>query len=204
MPNRAATIELLAREIGRALSVLEDRLAPDQALAFFASLGVRFPPELLDQTAFTEAASLCVSSASTIPPIIADLFAAIDEGDDAQTLIQSARLIEQIGTVIGALEEVARQVRLVSASLPGMTPEVVNAFADALRARVLDVLLVEYLETRLANPADLLALFGIIERSTEPGDPADPTKPAFVSKRLRLSRIVDAVRSPVDLIESRY
>ena len=47
----AGTLELLARELARALAVLERRLAPDQALQFFESLGVQFPQELLGQPA---------------------------------------------------------------------------------------------------------------------------------------------------------
>ena len=43
-----------------------------------------------------------------------------------------------------------------------------------------------------------------MERTTEPGDPNDPTLPPFVSKRLHLARIVDALRSPVGQLQSRF
>ena len=204
MANKAGTLELLARELARALAVLEERLAPQQALQFFDSIGVRFPQQLLDQPAFTGAASACVTAAAGLPPIISDLFAAIEAGDDAQTLIESVRLFEQIRAVLDAVDEVATQLRSLAGSLPDMTAEVVNEFADALRFRVLELLVIEQLERQLPNPTALLALFGIVERTTEPGDPADPARPAFVSKRLHLARVVDALRSPVEQLQSRF
>src|SRR6185295_9097862 len=107
------------------------------------------------------------------PPIITDLFAAIEAEDEAQSLIESLRLFAQIRAVLDAVDEVATQLRALAGSLPDVTSDVVNAFADALRFRVLELLVVEYLERRLPNPTALLAVFGIIERITGPGDPAD-------------------------------
>ena len=204
MAKQASTLELLAREIGRALAPLEQRLASDDLLIFFGSLGVRFPLEMMDQTALTNAANLCVSSASALPQIVDELSTALSNDDTLQTVIKGARLIEQIRTVIDALDELARQLKVASTSLPGITPQFAIDFAETLTARVLELMLIEHLERRLLNPALLLSLFGIVEQSIEPGDPADPTKPAFISKRLRLTRFVDALRSPVSLIKSLY
>ena len=204
MARQASTLELLAREIGGSLAILEERLAPEQTLEFFASLGVGFPSELLNQTAFTDAAKLCASSAAAIPPTIVDLSTAIADEDVVQILITGGRLIEQIKAVIDALDEVANQLALAATSLTGIPPEVVIDFAQTLAARVFELLLIEHLEFRAPNPMKLLTLFGIVERSVVPGDPADPTKPAFISKRLRLSKFVDAFRSPAQDIEALY
>ena len=204
MANKPGTLEQLARELAQALAVLEERLAPTQALRFFNSLGVRFPQELMDQPVFTGAASAAVTAAAGLSPIISDLFAAIEAEDDARTLIESLRLLAQIRAVLDAVDNLATQLRAIAASLPEVTPGVVQEFADALRFRVLELLVVEHLERRLPNPTALLAVFGIVERTTEPGDPDDPTKPPFVSKRLHLARIVDALRSPVGQLQSRF
>src|SRR6185295_14754621 len=111
MANKPGTLELLARELARALAALEQRLSSEQALSFFASLGVQFPPELLNQPAFTGAANACVSAAAALPPIITDLFAAIEAEDEAQSLIESLRLFAQIRAVLDAVDEVATQLR---------------------------------------------------------------------------------------------
>jgi len=114
------------------------------------------------------------------------------------------RLFEQIRAVLAAIDDVANQLRSLAGSLPEMTAEAVTEFADALPFRVLELLVIEQLERQLPNPTALLALFGIIERTTEPGDPADPTRPAFVSNRLHLARVVDALRSPVEQLRARF
>ena len=199
MAKQTSSLESLAREIGRALAPLEQRLAPDELLNFFASLGVRFPLELMNQTAFTNAANRCVSSASVLPQIVDDLSTALSNDDTIGTVTKGAQLIEQIKNVIDALDELEGQI--ASTSLPGISPEVVIDFAESLATRVVELMLIEYLERRLLNPALLFSLFGIVENSIEPGDPTDPTKPAFISRRLRLTRFVDAVRSPVSLLK---
>ena len=204
MARQGSTLELLALTIGRAFSILEERLASDQTLKFFASLGVGFPSELLNQTSFTDATKLCTSSASALAPTILELSTAIDDDDVVQILTVGPRLIGQIRAVINALDEVARQLALAANSLTGITPDIVLDFAQTFAARVFDLLLIEHFEFLAPNPMNLLALIGIVEHSIQPGDPSDRTKPAFISKRLRLSRFVDAFRSPAQHIETLY
>src|SRR6185369_1513277 len=145
MAKQASTLESLAREIGRALAPLEQRLAPDELLNFFASLGVRFPLELMNQTAFMNAANLCVSSASALPQLVDELSTALSNDDTIGTLTKGAQIIEQIKNVIDALDELASQLKVASTTLPGITPQFVIDFAETLTARVSELMLIEYL-----------------------------------------------------------
>jgi hypothetical protein len=194
----------LSREVGRALAPLGQRLATDNVLTLFAELGMQFPPELLNQSAFTNALNEGVTAAAAIPPLVGQLSTAIEQ-DRAEDIVRlSGEIINQIRRVIAALDIIAQQLRSVSDSLPNMTPEQVNEFAQNLPARLLDFLVVTYLESRQPLLTNVLALTGIIERTRNPGIPDDPTRPPFIARTLRLARLGQLIQSPLDVLRTIY
>ena len=207
MPSSAGTLELLARELALALGPLEQRFAGGRADQLFATLGLRLPDGLTAETGFAIALTVGATAAGTLPQKIADLTAAIDSEDDTQIVTTGVALIQAIRELLNAIDGIASGLQAAGATFGGLSPQDradITAFTETLLRRLLDFLLVEYLQARAPNISTGLMLLGLIERTSEPGDPANPLKPPFTRRVLHVERIPDLISDPETHFASVY
>jgi hypothetical protein len=203
LARSAGTLELLAREFGRALEPLEQRLTAGQILDLFAELGLQFPPALTADAAFVTALGNASGAAKKISPIVAQLDAAIAAGNEPAVAAVGVQLLQQVKATVGAFDAIAQRLGALASSL-GMMPADVTAFGNALPQRLLDYLIVTYLDQTHPNVANVLGLLGVVEHVKRPGVATDPAKPPYEERRLQLARLKDLVSSPADHLRNLY
>ena len=181
MPGQAGTLETLARQVALALEPLEQRLAPGNIIALFAELGLQFPPQLL-QPSLVNALNAGVAATSALPTTIAQLSTAIDNDDETGILQAGAQLIQEIGAVITALEQIGTALAGISGSLPGMSAAEVTSFAQDLPSRLLSYVLISYLESQQPGVVGIGNLLGILDYIPNPGIDGDPTHPSYITR----------------------
>jgi hypothetical protein len=203
MPDSVGTFERIAGELAKMFQPLETRLASGNLRAFLAELGLALPPELLAHTAFINAVTAGAGAAASLPPLIVQLVAAIEAENVAQSVTVASNVVTQVRTVITSIDTIATELNAIGGALPGISAADLSAFATALPERLIDFLVVTYLEGYMPGIARTLALPGIVEIDPQPGT-ADPAHPAFVRKRLRLDRIGQAFADPDALLRDVY
>jgi hypothetical protein len=113
------------------------------------------------------------------------------------------QLIQEIGQIITALEQVGTELKNLSGSL-GMTASEVSDFAQNLASNLLSYLLISYLERTQAGVVGVANLLGVIDYIPNPGVSGDPTHPPFTTRKLQLSRLGDLFTKPDQLLKSVY
>jgi hypothetical protein len=180
------------------------RLTPDRVPDLFSELGLNFPASLTSQAAFMSAVSDAQSSAAAIPGLVQQLVSDIDAGHAPAILSDGIAVITKITELLNKLDSVATQLAALSGSFPGISPADVTAFASNLTRKILDLMVIEYLEGTVCYVVDGAAVAGIIDRHSEPGVPADPAKPPFEVRQLRLDRLPQLLQSPADYLKALY
>lgn len=203
MPGQAGTLETIARHIGLALQPLKDRLASGQVIAFFAELGLQFPPQLL-QPSFVNALSAGAAAAGALPATITQLSTAIDNDNESGILSAGAQLITEIGAIITALEQIGTELHNISGGLPGLSATEVNTFAQNLPSNLLSYLLISYLENLQPGVVGIGNLLGFLDYIPNPGVSGDPAHPPFTTRKLQLSRLGDLFTKPDQLLKNLY
>jgi hypothetical protein len=198
------TLELIARELGRAFQPIEDRLKAGEVRTLFAELGLQFPPQLETQAAFVNTLAAAVTEAAKLPPLIVQLTTAIENEDIAAAVQTAGDLINVIRSLLTAIDQIGPQLNAISGTLPGMSQADVLAFAADLSASLVEFMLVTYLESNASIPVHLLGMLGVVEITRIPAVPGDPTKPAFTRRRLALNRIGELLSSPENTLNTMY
>jgi hypothetical protein len=204
MAGEAGTLEFLAQQIGLALQPLEAQLTPDNIIPFLAQMGLQFPSQLTAQSAFMNAVNAGSTAAGTLPNLITQLATDITNGNDTGILEDGIQLIQQIGTIVSALETIGTQLGNIAASLPGMNVAEVQALASNLASNLLSFLLISYLENVQPGVVGIANLLGVVSYVHNPGVANDPTHPPYISRRLQLSNLAKVVTSPTDLLQTLF
>src|ERR1041385_8467411 len=136
MPGTAGTLETIAQQIALALQPLKDRLASGPIIQLFAALGLQSPPQLL-QPSFVNALNTGAGAAGALPATITQLATAIDNDDESGILSAGVQLIQEIGAIIAALEQIGTELKNISGTLPGMNATEVTDFAQSLASNLL-------------------------------------------------------------------
>ena len=79
-----------------------------------------------------------------------------------------------------------------------------TSFADALPARLLELLVIGRMEAAAPGLVGGLVIAGLIHRHDEPGAGGDPARPPFTARRLRLDRLPDLLGSLPDHLRAMY
>jgi hypothetical protein len=203
VPGSAGTLETIARQLGLALQPLEDQLSSQNIIPFLANLGLQFPPQLTSPGPFMTAAQQASTAAGVLPNLLTQLAADIGS-DNATSIVEDGlKIVQQIATVIAGLEEMGNQLGLIAASLPGMDPDEVAAFAGTLAENLLGYLLISYLASIERGVVGMANLLGIVDYIPNPGS-GDDTHPPFITKKLQLSRLGDLFKAPGNLFQTLY
>ncbi len=204
MAANAGTLEALAAQIGKALQPLETLLASGNVIQLLAELGLGFPPQLLSDGAFTTAIGKASTAAGALGPLVTKLENDGTGGDAAAVIADGAASIAQVSTLFSARGDVGAALAAAAASLPGMNPGEVSAFAAALGSRLLHYAVITYLESLEPGVVGLLNVAGLIDVLPNPGVSGDPTHPPYVSRLLQLSRLGDFFTGPTALAQTLF
>jgi hypothetical protein len=208
MATAAGTIELLAREVAIALEPLQRRLAAGGVDSLFDGLGLRMPSGLSNQSQLANVLATTVSAAAELPDLIVQLTDAIEADDVVQVVTVGQAVLQKARQIIDAIPQISTGLNAAAAGFGGMTPQQladIDAFAQTLPRRLLDLLVVEYIEAR--TPPGIpptLALLGFIDRELEPGEPGNALRPAFVRKTLNIERIPRLFSDPEGYMREVY
>ncbi|HYP09703.1 MAG TPA: DUF6603 domain-containing protein [Bryobacteraceae bacterium] len=198
MPAQAGTLEVLGREIGKALAPLEQQLAPEKVVALFSAVGYVPPAPVL--TAASGAIQTARSAATALPAKIADLAGSIAGGSAEQIAAKGFALAQQIAGVVSSLTALGQALKNAAAGNAELAQ-----FAQAFPRRVLDLLIVRYLESTSPTIANVLEVLGVIERGFV-APPVGASKAAirYYRRSLRPDRIAQLLTNPQALLGDLY
>jgi hypothetical protein len=198
------TLELIARELATALTPLEQQLAAGNAEAFLRELGIVLPG------AFGQAADAVGDTAvraAALVPLVADLVAAI-EAEDGDAIVRALLpLLTAIAQLVDAIRTLEPAFTAALAAASGLSPAQKAYLQDqiaALPGRLLDRMVIDYLEARFSGLAAALTTMRIIDDVLDPGDLTDPVKPPLRRRELRLDRLVTLVTAPDAYLDDAY
>jgi hypothetical protein len=196
MAGQAGTLEIIAKELAAALLPLQQNLAAGQFVSLVRELGLELPGPVASFDQVAGGAANVVASVAAVPPIIAQLEAAIAADDTPGIVEAGKKLVAVIIDAVHGISALADGISAAAAGLSAADRAKVEAFAEALPGRLLDFTVVEYL--RAAQPAvlRLLDVSGLVDDVLEPGDPADPLAPPWHRRELHFSRVLDLFTQP--------
>jgi uncharacterized protein DUF6603 len=196
------TFEIVATELSKALGPMAERLRDTRAIALLAELGLELPQSALSpalQTAFRDA----VTNAEALPQATEDLVTAIDGGDTMDIVGKGVTLMGRVLVMSVAVKTIADEIS-ATGPIPGLTPADLLAFVEQLPKRLVETMIVEYLENEHALILAILELFGLAEQIHANVGSTDPLHPDHVKKMLRLDRLETLIKSPDTLLKDLY
>ena len=204
MADSPGTLELLARELAAALAPLEQRLAAGNAEAFLRELGIVLPG------AFDQAATAVENTAvkaGALVPLATALIDAIDAGDAtaiAKAVLPLLTGIRDLADAIGTLEPAFAAALAAATGLSADQRNYLQGEIAALPGRLLEWMVIEYLEGRGSRLAATLGVLRIIDDVLDAGDPADPVRPPLRRRALRLDRLISMFTTPSAYLGDAY
>ncbi|MGI9068599.1 MAG: DUF6603 domain-containing protein [Pyrinomonadaceae bacterium] len=203
MASNPGTLEALARQLALALEPLKDELTPPKILQRLAETGLALPPAVLANPGFSTAVNNTANAAGNLSPLIVQLTARIESGDDAGIASIGAQLVQQIGMVFTSLDAIGPALKAVG-PLPGVNAAELTSFANVLPSRLLGQRVISFLEHLQPSVVGIGNLLGVIDRVRKPGVEDDPLHPPFVLEQLQLGKLGDVLQSPANVLKSLY
>lgn len=196
--NSPGTLEKLAIELANALDSLQTSLTASNVRSFFASMGLDFPASIESAGSVLSAMQTTVGEVADLPPLVAQVIAAIDADDLGQIASTVEDLIKEIKDVIETFDDLESALSTFVASVPGIS----TGDVQQLIQRLFEYQVITYLENQYPNVLGVLLVLGIAEVTDVAAD--GPTKPAHTVKRLYPNRLPDLMSSPHTYIRDRY
>ncbi|WP_125591957.1 DUF6603 domain-containing protein [Amycolatopsis balhimycina] len=196
MAAKAGTLELLAREIASALRPLEQHLAESTREEFLERLGLRLPGGL---GAAGGAIGAVVVQAGGLAPLIGRLVDAVGGGDVKQVADAGVALLGAIRTTLDAITALGPALDAAVAAAGSLTDAQrarLRAEVAQLPKRLVDFVLLGYLEGKGPGVVDFLTLTGIVQSEPVLLDSADPTVVPVRRKAIRFDRLIAALTDP--------
>lgn len=200
-------LETLARVVGDALSPLADRLQGEQAEQVLEQLGMRLPAGALAGAAIPQRLSESAHACAQLPPAVAALVEAVQNGDEGGTVAAALQLALRIGEAGAAFTELGTAIDGAVQAAAGLTPDQrarLRAAAAELPERLLHLTLIAWIEERQPTLKGGLELAGLFDDVLVPDDPTDPTAPPFRLKRVRFDRLQPLLSDPAGHLSGLY
>jgi len=206
MATKAGTIELIARELGTLLQPLEQRLSGDGASTLFAELGVRLPASVAGHAQVVGAVTATIARATALAPKVVQLVGAIDADNEAQIISAGIAVLDDVSKVLTAVRDMGNALQTATAAAPLSAADraALQALIPDIARRVVDMLVIEYLEAKSLPIVQGLTLLGLIDRIHVAADPANPISAPFQRRDLRIDRIGDLLSDPAGYLRSIY
>jgi Family of unknown function (DUF6603) len=205
MADEAGTLERLAEALAAALEPLADKLKAGQVLETFDELGLAFPGDLQTEAAFLNALGEAIRNAQDLPQLADQLIQATENENAAAILAAGAAIIAKAAEVAEALDAVATQLSALAGALPNVDAGEAATFAAQLVERLLGYAVIEYLFYNHPTILHLLALVGLVEINFDANaDDPDLRHPVFIKRVLKLERLGDLLKDPLDFLRTEY
>ena len=207
MSNVAGTIEQLAGELARIFEPLARRLEDDSTDSLLESLGLRSSDAVAGSANLASALEAGATAASSMADLIGELTQAIAQEDALTVARASASLLELITRIVRAARDAAQALQTLSTTAAGLTPQQkaeLAAFAASFVERLLNHLIVEYIESRYPQLALALIATGGIEIVEEPGGAAESLNGAYTRKVFHFDRTAKLFTDPSGLLREVY
>jgi hypothetical protein len=136
-----------------------------------------------------------------------DLVEAIDAEEAAAILAAAVPLLGAIADVIDAISALEPAMNAAVAAAGALTPAqrtFLETQVAALPGRLLEWMLLKYIENKSAGLYTALTLLGLVDDSIEPGVEGDPTRPPLRRRALFLDRIVTMMTAPEDYLKAAF
>ena len=202
MPNPAGTIERIGIELGTAIAPLQDLLGPE----FFNKLGVTLPYSLITNNDIVNKFTAAGNIAKNFQPQITALNAAIVSENTGQIISASIDLVNTIAQFVVRITEVGSTINAAAVTLPAADKAAVQSLAQEMSSRILDYVVVGYLNTKLPNLTTILNLVGIvdIEHVPAPGIEISNMPKEAIPRRFYLDRFPKLFMDPVGYLQTVY
>lgn len=203
----AGTIEQLAGELAQIFEPLARRLEDDTIESLLESLGLRSSDAVSGSADLASALEAAATAASSMADLIAELTRAIAQEDALTVARASAALIELITRIVRAARDAAQALQNLSTTAAGLTPQQkaeLGSFAASFVQRLLNHLIVEYIEKRYPQLALALIATGGIEIAEEPGGAVESLNGAYTRKVFHFDRTAKLFTDPSGLLREVY
>jgi hypothetical protein len=206
MSDVVGTIEHLAGELARIFSPLAQRIE-DNTVDFLPQwLGLRPSDAAAGATNLDGALASGATVAAGLATLVSDLAQAIEQDDEAAIASSTAALLESFQSIVGAFHDAAEALHALSAD-SGLTTQQqaeLAAFANVFVERLLNRLLVEYLEARFPYIALTLIITGVIEIVQEEGGAEGSLNGPYLRKTFHVGRMMKLLSDPTGLLREVY
>lgn len=202
MPNPAGTIERIGIELGTAIDPLKDLLGPD----FFNKLGVTLPYSLITNNDIINKFTAAGNIAKEFQPQITALNAAIASENIGQIISASVAMVNSIAQFVVRMTEVGTTINTASVALPAADKAAVQSLAQEMSTRILEYVVVGYLNEKLPNLTSVLNVVGIVdmEHKLAPGLEVSSMPKEAIPRRFHLERFSKLAMDPVGYLTSVF
>jgi hypothetical protein len=199
--DESGTLERIAEEIGAALLWLDALLAPENIPTIFVELGLDEVPALASDAALMQTLADVAAQASLLVPQLEQVSAA-RELDDTAALVESVgQLLTVVEQIVQAIDNVATAFKTAAASAPNAAD--LTAFAERIAGRVLENIVVRYMEAHGPLAAEFLALLTVIEYTERELETSGATQ-RVLRRRLHFDRVQRVFSDPLDVFREGY
>jgi len=198
------TLEFIARELAVALQPLEARLAGGGAQQFLVEIGIRIPSGV---GGAADAISRVVAKASALLPAVTRLDDAIDDENPIAIVNEGGALITTLRELFDAIGQLRPAFDGAVLAAPGLSVAQrthLQGLISELPRRMLDRLLLDYLETKRDGFVSALAVTGLVDNDEIFGDPADPTAPSFRQAAIHLDKLGALLTDPARYLRETF
>lgn len=194
MPNSPGTIETLALQMGKLLRPLEDLLGP----SFFMQLGVELPREISGDPTLLSQLSAAGTAAGALDSEIASLSTAISSNDTGSMISASASLIASVGKLISALVQAADALQQAANGLNATDKATLQDFANVMAERVLEYMVVGYLDEQMPTLTSVLTVLGLIDKEYRAAPTLEVSHAPFdvIPRRFYFSNLIQLLSGP--------
>lgn len=203
MPSTTnGTLERVAISLARLLAPLEERMQAGEARLLLAELGLQFPPTLDANSSFRNALQTSATNLRELLPLIGQLIDKIKAEDIGGTISKGTELFTKVKNAVDGFTALANAVKNAG-PFPGITPTELNTFATELPGRLLDYIIIRNLEG-IKGAAEALDFIGAVERIPRNVGSADPAKPPFTERKLRVDQLMNFLKGPGEHLKTLY
>ncbi len=201
MANKAGTLEIIAQELGLIIQSLNEELGAD----FFNLLGLRLPGSLAAEPEIKNAIEGITASSTAVSKLTAALIADINN-EQVDAIAKSGKsLLEEIILFVGATKKTDEVLKNKAENTGELTDDEVNYlnnFSDDFVRRLLDFLIIKYIENKSATTASILDFMGIAGK--EPIESPNSVSPPYYARTLYLNKIFDIFNKSEQHLKDMY
>ena len=199
MASKAGTIERLTLELSRALESMSGFINRD----IVVELGFFLPESIVDDPTLIQAFENLSNRIAELPSVSANLSQAIADENVPQIIAAGVQLFDKIKLVFEAIEQVASVFTSLASGLGSSEQAALLSFAESFPRKLLDYIVVTYLESRSRIAVHGLALIGLLDWSREV-ELDGSSRPEHIQKTIRFDRLSQLVSGPADLFLDIY